>query len=446
MERDQQGGRPNGTIVVGGGLAGLTAAATLARQGTPVTLVEQAKHLGGRAATSVKQEVCLNLGAHALYCGGEAFRTLRELGVTFRGGFPSQGRGQLVDHGTGHRLPRGAAMILASGFFSLREKWQLTRTLASLAKIDARRLDRVPLQTWIHEQVGEGRAARFLEAMFRLTTYGNRGELESAGAAIDQMRLGFSANVWYLDGGWQTLIAGLQEIAEEHGATIDASSRAAEVNVGDDGVEVRLADGTLLHGKVAVLATGPQEAVELLGAAADASWRRQLAALLPVKASCLDMGLARLPDPEARFALGGDEALYFSVHSASAKLAREGVAVVHAMKYLGAEQASAADETQLERLVDRLQPGWRDEVIVRRTLPNMTVTHALATAATGGLEGRPAVAVTGHARIFLAGDWVGGRGMLADAAVASGVEAAKCAARLATKSKSSAAATEATYA
>lgn len=444
MERDQQGRHSGGTIVVGGGLAGLTAAATLARRGVAVTLVEQAKHLGGRAATSVKQEVCLNLGAHALYCGGEAFRTLRELGVPFRGGYPSQGRGQLVDHGTGHRLPRGASAMLTSGFFSLREKWRLTRTLAALAKIDARRLDRVPLRTWIHEHVGEGRAARFLEAMFRLTTYGNRGELESAGAVIDQMRLGFSANVWYLDGGWQTLIAGLQGVAREHGATIDASSRAVEVNVGD--VEVRLADGTLLQGRAAVLATGPQEAVELLGAAPDASWRRHLESLLPVKASCLDMGLARLPDPEARFALGGDEPLYFSVHSAAAKLAREGVAVVHAMKYLGAEQASAADEAQLERLVDRLQPGWRDEVIVRRTLPNMTVTHALATAATGGLAGRPAVAVPGHSRIFLAGDWVGSRGMLADAAVASGVEAATCAASLATKTKSLAAATEATYA
>ena len=90
------------------------------------------------------------------------------------------------------------------------------------------------------------------------------------------------------------------------------------------------------------------------GAAPDASWRRHLESLLPVKASCLDMGLARLPDPEARFALGGDEPLYFSVHSAAAKLAREGVAVVHAMKYLGPEPASASDEAQPERL-DRHQ-------------------------------------------------------------------------------------------
>lgn len=67
--------------------------------------------------------------------------------------------------------------------------------------------------------------------MFRLTTYGNRGELESAGAAIDQMRLGFSANVWYLDGGWQTLVAGLQGVGREHGATIDASRHAEGAGV-----------------------------------------------------------------------------------------------------------------------------------------------------------------------------------------------------------------------
>src|SRR5690348_10873067 len=40
-------------VIVGGGLAGLSAAAYLARGGVAVTLFEKAAHLGGRAATQV---------------------------------------------------------------------------------------------------------------------------------------------------------------------------------------------------------------------------------------------------------------------------------------------------------------------------------------------------------------------------------------------------------
>ena len=50
----------------------------------------------------------------------------------------------------------------------------------------------------------------------------------------------------------------------------------------------------------------------------------------------------------------------------------------------------------------------------------MTVTHGLA-----GVDGRPGVDTLGIAGVRIAGDWVGPDGMLADAAVASGVAAAR---------------------
>ena len=55
------------TFVVGGGLAGLTAAATLAQAGRPVTLLEGTGHLGGRARTRRRDGFGLNLGPHAVY-------------------------------------------------------------------------------------------------------------------------------------------------------------------------------------------------------------------------------------------------------------------------------------------------------------------------------------------------------------------------------------------
>src|SRR6185503_14521287 len=117
-----------------------------------------------------------------------------------------------------------------------------------------------------------------------------------------------------------------------------------------------------------------------------------------------------------------------------------GGAVVHVAKYLDPLQAAdaKADEQELEQFMDRLQPGWRSEIVVRRFLPSMTVTHGIPTAENGGLPGRAPVEVSEVAGLYLAGDWVGAEGTLANAAVASAARAARLIA--ATSGKATAAA------
>jgi phytoene dehydrogenase-like protein len=56
--------------VIGGGIAGLTAAILLARAGKSVILYERSMHVGGRAASLVKDGFVFNQGPHALYRGG----------------------------------------------------------------------------------------------------------------------------------------------------------------------------------------------------------------------------------------------------------------------------------------------------------------------------------------------------------------------------------------
>jgi phytoene dehydrogenase-like protein len=119
--------------------------------------------------------------------------------------------------------------------------------------------------------------------------------------------------------------------------------------------------------------------------------------------------------------------MYFSVHSASARLAPEGVAVLHVMKYLGASRESPAEEVEaaLEGFLESLQPGWRALVVGRQFLPGMTVSHSLPRADDAGLAGRPGVDAEDQPGVFLAGDWVGPEGMLADASAASARSAAR---------------------
>ena len=100
--------------------------------------------------------------------------------------------------------------------------------------------------------------------------------------------------------------------------------------------------------------------------------------------------------------------------------------MLHVMKYLrdGSAEPAEGVKGELEGLLDRLQPGWRRFAIEHRFLPALTVSHALPRAEYGGLLARPAVTVRERPNVFLAGDWVGSRGMLADAAAASAEEAA----------------------
>lgn len=64
--------------IVGGGIAGLTAALYLARGGKRVVVLESQNQMGGRAITNKKDGIRFNLGSHALYAG-DAYDIFREL-------------------------------------------------------------------------------------------------------------------------------------------------------------------------------------------------------------------------------------------------------------------------------------------------------------------------------------------------------------------------------
>src|SRR5437879_4624714 len=114
---NQETGRE--AIVVGGGLAGLTAATLLARAGARVTLYERSTTLGGRAITQNEAGFLLNLGPHALYRGGAAARVLRQLEVDVPGGVPKASGGHAVAGGVAHTLPAGPISLLTTGLLRL---------------------------------------------------------------------------------------------------------------------------------------------------------------------------------------------------------------------------------------------------------------------------------------------------------------------------------------
>jgi hypothetical protein len=173
-----------------------------------------------------------------------------------------------------------------------------------------------------------------------------------------------------------------------------------------------------------VLATTPKSVAALVEGPHGDAINSQVEQAEPVQAACLDLALESLPDARARFALGIDRPLYFSVHSAVARVAPSGGASVHLMRYTAPGTSAEGAERELEQLADLVQPGWRDIVHARRFLPVLTVQGDFPRAANGGKSARAGVEVDGVEGLYLAGDWVGAIGLLADCASASGEHAA----------------------
>jgi phytoene dehydrogenase-like protein len=405
--------------VVGGGLAGLTAASFAARSGASVELLESVSSPGGRARTRAEKGFLLNMGPHALYVAGPGGGVLRELGVRPDGASPPQS-GSLARHaGRYCALPAGIVSLLTTGLLGAAEKLEVGRLLAMLPRLDASAYDAQPLADAIVRLARHPRSRLLLEALVRLTSYSHDPARMSAGAALRQIQHALDGGVIYLHGGWQSLVEALASRARAAGVRIRNGARALAVEPRDDAFAVRTADGEITAGAV-VLCTPPEEARRLLsGSDALASAVR---GLVPVRAASLDVALSSLPSAKRRFALGIDEPTYFAIHSDVARLAPNGGAVIHATRYLapGEEPDRAATLAMLEERLDELQPGWRERVAVRRFLPNLCVSHALPLASAGGLAGRPGAGVAEIPGLLVAGDWVGPEGLLADASLASG--------------------------
>ena len=411
--------------VVGGGISGLAAAAVLARAGRSVVLVEKSSHAGGRARTADENGFKLNIGPHALYVGGEGARMLDDLQIRLSGGKPDTSGAYLVRDGRAFPFPNRPLALLTTRALTLAERVESARILGSLGRLDPADYDRIPAREWI-ERTARRRGTRdLLAALMRVSSYTADHDRYSAGAAIAQVQMAITSGVRYLDGGWQSLVDALRAEAERHTATIATGERVTRVERDGPRYVVRLASGRTIRAAATVLALGPRDAAELVDHV-DTPLRAWADATTPIRAACLDLALRRLPRPADWFALGLDRPLYLAAHTRWADLAPGDGAVLHAMMYLPTEGGNAphAIRAELESLVDTLQPGWRDHLVSARFMPSMLVSNAIAGVATSGTKRRPGPAVPGAEGLFVAGDWVGPFGMLADASLASAHRAA----------------------
>ena len=404
-------------VVVGGGLAGLVAAVDAARAGAAVALVEARDAGGGRARSDRVDGFTVNHGAHALYRAGAARAVLDDLGVPWSGRRPRvRGSGVLIE---GRR-------VAASNLGALGGAGALRALVRASRSGTAERYRGRTMGEWFADQ--PERARPLLWAAIRTSTY--QADLDGSDAEAILTQLGRGAKgVDYLDGGWQSLVDGLQAEVDRAGVRrVTAKARRVEVADGGGG-RVDTTAGPVDAAAVVLAVGGPVEAARLLDGASP-TMTRWAAVAEPVVAATLEVLLRRKPLPRAgSYSL--DEPIYSVDAAASCRIAPDGGAVVHGIFYEPDRRpidrpVEGAPRQRLEAALDAWQPGWREHVVDVIERKRLVVAHDRPRLAPAG--DRPSVVVPDLDGVFLASDAITSGGMLADAAVGSGREAGRAAA------------------
>jgi phytoene dehydrogenase-like protein len=412
-------------VVVGGGMAGLSAASYLARAGVKVTLFEKAPRFGGRATTTEYDRYAFNRGIHALYCGGAAEQVLHELGIAYSSGKPKDI--YMLRAGRIYLAPVDPLTLVKTKLLTVAEKLELVRLFAVLPRMKAHEFRSVSIQAWLEQAIRRPRVRQVMAGFAPTAMYSAALDVVSAEAFIAKFQLTLKHPIKYIDGGWQTFVDGLRRAAEQAGARVVSSARVVKVEYENGRVQgVELNDGSSVRAAAVVIATTPQDAIKLIGREAAPALHRQIETAMPAEVACLDVALSHLPDRRHAVLQDLDSPRFLTVQSLRAHVAPPEGALIHAFKQLDPAHPNDPhdDERELEDLLDVAQPGWRDVLVKRIYLPRIDALGMLPTASGGGYAGRPGPEVAGIAQLYLAGDWIG-EGFLVDASLGSARDVAQ---------------------
>jgi phytoene dehydrogenase-like protein len=364
--------------IIGGGVAGLTAAITCAEGGAKVRLFEAHEELGGRARSS-DGPYTANLGPHAIYAGGVLWDWL-----STRGLMPPLARPLLTGvrfhyEGAVHRTP--PLSLIPPGL----------RLRGRTAPVDQ------DFRSWVTDHADE-RAAGFLSALAGVYTfYHDPGELSAAFVWARTQRLLLSPRppARFVIGGWTTLI----NVLERH-----ARELRVEIRTGER-VET-------LPESLAIIALELRDARALLG---DDTLRWPSG-----RTVCLDLGLTeRRGDPWVVSDL--ESAGWIERYSAQdSSLAPPGEQLVQAQMPIRPGESPDQAATRLDAVLDAALEDWRERVTWRRRQVMDGRSGALDFPGTTWRD-RPEIEQGDG--LFLCGDQVAADGCLAEVSFASAIEA-----------------------
>jgi phytoene dehydrogenase-like protein len=368
----------NEITVVGGGVAGLTAAITCAENGASVRLFEAHEKVGGRARSD-DGPYKANLGPHAIYQGGVLWDWLSERDLLPPVARPLLTGVRFQYEGAVHRTP--PLSLIPPGL----------RLRGRIAPVDQ------DFRSWATDH-GDARTAALLSSLAGVYTFHHDpGELSAAFVWERTLRLLLTARppARTILGGWSRLVERLERHARSLGVAIVTRERV-----------------DVLPNPPVIVAVELRDARRLL--------RDESLRWLSGHTVVLDLGLRkRSGDPWIVSDL--ESSGWIERYSAQdPSLAPAGEQLVQSQMPIRPDETADGAAIRLERLLDSSFEDWRGRVTWRRRQVMDGRSGALDPP---GTTWRDRPAIDRGDGIFLCGDQVAAPGCLSEVSFASAIEA-----------------------
>ena len=368
-------------IIVGTGIAGLSAAIHASSNGHHVVLLEKSSRIGGRGTSQNVDGFSLHYGPHLLDKKGPFYQLCHKLSRTKISLKPLR-----LDkiEAVGHGLIRPTGNIK-----------QAAENLRALRNQEA--------------------TNPYFQAISFLTNWGGRDN-EKRRKSLRKGKLCISNE------GWIGLVGRLGAALDEIGVLIETNCEVANINKN----KVCLTDGREVECDAVILVCGVNMAKQLLETVDEDLAKQEFAAISKITASFIEAGLTSKPmsgkhtivDSNKKMAVFDNIAIQPRLGASGSHISAIAVGGLNGADkvYQSAKQRSA----KLADFLDNYISGWQDNIVTDLRQSSIIVSYQ------GSVDG----SIFAKNNILLAGQWVSSDYVLSDAAADTGKRAAKAVTQL----------------
>ncbi|PWA07602.1 phytoene dehydrogenase [Pueribacillus theae] len=412
------------SIVVGGGLAGLTSAAYLTKRGKKILLLERG-NLGGRAITLNVRGYKVNYGAHAIYGRDKSILRLfqQDLGlkIDWRDFTPERAK---YDIGNGLTvIPANLKGLFntkkVKGVDKLKFTFEVFKTILQAHKGDSN----TSIQEWMGKKGITEDVANLMLTLASSNFFTSEPENIPSDVFFTYYRRLYKTKkpVAYIAGGWHSLIEEFSRIIEENGGTIKTMEAVESVIFQDREITgVQTKNGNY-QAKDFIFCIPPRELVKVFANNEIVNILDKYVNADPSYVFIYDVALKNRIDVPYTYVYDEKNKIfitdisYYDVEC----VPKEGQ-LLQAIGYLSNDEIENKEKLDeklqmIEQFYDKHFPGWREKLV----FPRIT-KKAVAQEIKWKMNQHPMpYSFDKYQNLFFAGDWCEGDGQLSELSFSS---------------------------